>query len=327
MVSELDRSRRRAPRLDAGRDAGAVRPAVPRADLPARSRRIGAFRSAAACSSRRCCRSRPAAVPRIAPIARRARITTPDVEAAKLMDVADVLAEARARAAGRARRASAWARPGASPRTAISTRSAPWSSGVKALGLESCVTLGMLTEPQARAAQGGRARLLQSQSRHLARNITAASSRRAPIAIGSTRSAHVREAGIKVCCGGIVGMGESREDRVGMIHALATLPEHPESVPINLLVRVEGTPLARGGAARRARVRAHDRGRAHHHAALDGAALGRARGDERRDAGAVLPRRRQLDLLRPEAADHAQSRARPRSPRCSTGSAWRPLPA
>ncbi|MGA8155173.1 MAG: biotin synthase BioB, partial [Rhodoplanes sp.] len=56
--------------------------------------------------------------------------------------------------------------------------------------------------------------------------------------------AHVRESGIHVCCGGIVGMGETREDRVGMIEALANQPEHPESVPVNLLVRVEGTPLA-----------------------------------------------------------------------------------
>jgi biotin synthase len=59
---------------------------------------------------------------------------------------------------------------------------------------------------------------------------------------------HVRAAGISVCCGGIVGMGESREDRVGMIVALATLPVHPESVPINMLVQVEGTPLATGQA-------------------------------------------------------------------------------
>ncbi len=59
---------------------------------------------------------------------------------------------------------------------------------------------------------------------------------------------HVRDAGIHVCCGGIVGMGETREDRVGMIATLATLPAHPESVPINMLVQVEGTPL---GAATR----------------------------------------------------------------------------
>jgi len=58
----------------------------------------------------------------------------------------------------------------------------------------------------------------------------------------------VRDAGIHVCCGGIVGMGEAREDRVGMIAALANLPVHPESVPINMLVKVEGTPLA-GGAS------------------------------------------------------------------------------
>src|SRR5206468_11030357 len=57
---------------------------------------------------------------------------------------------------------------------------------------------------------------------------------------------HVRDAGIHVCCGGIVGMGEAREDRVGMIAALANLPVHPESVPINMLVKVEGTPLAKG---------------------------------------------------------------------------------
>ena len=56
--------------------------------------------------------------------------------------------------------------------------------------------------------------------------------------------AHVRDAGINVCAGGIVGMGESREDRAGLLQALANLPRHPESVPINLLVRVEGTPLA-----------------------------------------------------------------------------------
>ena len=59
---------------------------------------------------------------------------------------------------------------------------------------------------------------------------------------------HVREAGIHVCCGGIVGMGESEADRIGMIHALATLPEHPESVPINALVAVEGTPAAKAKA-------------------------------------------------------------------------------
>src|SRR5438093_8582818 len=58
---------------------------------------------------------------------------------------------------------------------------------------------------------------------------------------------HVRKAGITVCCGGIIGMGESDEDRIGLLHQLATLAPHPESVPINMLVRVEGTPLAQEG--------------------------------------------------------------------------------
>ena len=75
---------------------------------------------------------------------------------------------------------------------------------------------------------------------------------------------HVRAAGINVCCGGIVGMGEGAEDRAGMIATLASLPVHPESVPINMLVQVEGTPLAAERDARPAGVRAHHRGRAHH---------------------------------------------------------------
>ena len=76
------------------------------------------------------------------------------------------------------------------------------------------------------------------------RNSTARSSPRAPIRTGSTRSSAVRDAGIHVCCGGIVGMGESDDDRAGLIATLASLPQHPESVPINMLVQVEGTPLA-----------------------------------------------------------------------------------
>ena len=122
----------------------------------------------------------------------------------------------------------------------------------------------------------------------------------------------MRDAGINVCCGGIVGMGEAREDRVGMIAALANLPVHPESVPINMLVKVEGTPLADGGqidplefvrTIAVARITMP---------AVGGAALGRPRGHERGDAGALLSRRRELDLLRAEAADHAQSGTRSR---------------
>jgi biotin synthase len=115
--------------------------------------------------------------------------------------------------------------------------------GVKELGLETCVTLGMLTGPQAQKLKGAG---LDYYNHNLDTS---------PDFYGkiiSTRTyddrletlEHVRSAGIHVCCGGIVGMGETREDRVGMIQTLANLPVHPESVPINMLVRVAGTPLA-----------------------------------------------------------------------------------
>jgi biotin synthase len=115
--------------------------------------------------------------------------------------------------------------------------------GVRALGLESCVTLGMLTPPQA-------ARLKAAGLDYYNHNLD--TSPEFYGAIITTRNyqdrldtlAHIRDAGIKLCCGGIVGMGESPEDRVGLIEMLATLPVHPESVSINLLVQVAGTPLA-----------------------------------------------------------------------------------
>ena len=183
--------------------------------------------------------------------------------------------------------------------------------GVRAMGLETCVTLGMLNNAQAR-------RLKESGLDYYNHNLDTSPEFYGEIITTRTYQErldtleHVRDAGIHVCCGGIVGMGEGAEDRVGMIHALATLPVHPESVPINMLVQVEGTPLAQWRSDRSDRLRAHHRGGAHHHAAFDGAAVGRARGHDRRDAGVVFRRRRQLDLLRPEAADHAEPRGRPR---------------
>jgi biotin synthase len=116
--------------------------------------------------------------------------------------------------------------------------------GVRALGLETCATLGMLTAPQA-------ARLKDAGLDYYNHNLDTSPEFYGEII--STRIYqdrldtldHVRAAGIHVCCGGIVGMGEGRHDRIGMITTLASLPVHPESVPINLLVRVEGTPLAR----------------------------------------------------------------------------------
>jgi biotin synthase len=115
-------------------------------------------------------------------------------------------------------------------------------AGVKGLGLETCATLGMLTHDQAD-------RLKAAGLDFYNHNLDSAPEFYGAIITTRTYQdrldtlAAVRAAGIKVCCGGIVGMGEGREDRVGMIHTLATLPEHPESVPINLLVRVAGTPL------------------------------------------------------------------------------------
>lgn len=163
------------------------------------------------------------------------------VTAAPLMDPDEVVARAQeARAAGATRYClgAAW-------------RSAPdddldaicqMVERVKGLGMETCATLGMLTAEQAdRLAAAGLAYYnhnLDTSPEHYEEIIT---TRRFEDRIETL--AHVRRAGMSVCCGGILGMGESREDRVGFLHALATLPEHPESVPINRLMRTAGTPL------------------------------------------------------------------------------------
>jgi biotin synthase len=118
--------------------------------------------------------------------------------------------------------------------------------GVRALGLETCATLGMLTAKQARQLKAAGLDYynhnLDTSPEFYGEVISTRTYQERLDTLG-----HVRDAGIHVCCGGIVGMGEAREDRAGMIAALANLPVHPESVPINMLVKVEGTPLARGG--------------------------------------------------------------------------------
>ena len=115
-------------------------------------------------------------------------------------------------------------------------------SGVKAMGLETCMTLGMLTPDQAdRLAAAGLDYYnhnLDTSPEHYGEIITTRTYQDRLETL-----AHVRASGMAVCCGGIVGMGESRADRVGFLHALATLPSHPESVPINALVPVKGTVL------------------------------------------------------------------------------------
>ena len=114
--------------------------------------------------------------------------------------------------------------------------------GVSSLGMEVCCTLGMLNESQAR-------RLAQAGLHAYNHNLDTSAEFYGEII--TTRNyedrlrtlEHVRKAGITVCCGGIIGMGESDDDRIGLLYQLATLNPHPESVPINMLVRVEGTPL------------------------------------------------------------------------------------
>jgi biotin synthase len=163
------------------------------------------------------------------------------LKAEKLMQVEEVLAAAReAKAAGSQRfcMGAAWRNPKDRDMPAV----AAMVAGVRAMGLETCMTLGMLTFEQALA-------LKDAGLDYYNHNIDTSPENYSNVI--STRIfddrletlENVREAGINVCCGGIVGMGEDREDRVGFIHALATLPRHPESVPVNALVPVKGTVL------------------------------------------------------------------------------------
>jgi len=166
------------------------------------------------------------------------------VKAEKLMSLEEVLADARAAKAGGAQRfcmGAAWR----SPKDRDLDKVCAMIEGVKALGMETCVTLGMLTGAQAQ-------RLKDSGLDYYNHNLDTSPEYYEKII--TTRCYQdrldtleaVREAGIHVCCGGIVGMGETLDDRAGMIQTLASLPEHPESVPINLLVQVEGTPVSLG---------------------------------------------------------------------------------
>ena len=163
------------------------------------------------------------------------------LDASALMKVEEVLKAARQAKDGGATRfcmGAAWRNPKDRDMGAICAM----IEGVKSLGMESCATLGMLTAQQAEE-------LKAAGLDYYNHNID--TSRRYYKEIISTRTMddrietldYVRSAGLNICCGGIVGMGESRDDRIDMLHALATMPSHPQSVPINMLVRVEGTPL------------------------------------------------------------------------------------
>jgi biotin synthase len=168
------------------------------------------------------------------------------VKASRLMEASAVVAEAARAKAGGAQRfcmGAAW--------RDLKDRDLPkvaaMISGVKALGLETCVTLGMLKTHQAEALKAAG---LDFYNHNLDTGPDYYEK------VVSTRTyqdrlntlAAVRAAGIAVCCGGIVGMGETRLDRAGLLHALATLPEHPESLPINDLMPTKGTPLGQSAA-------------------------------------------------------------------------------
>ena len=164
------------------------------------------------------------------------------VKAEKLLSVDDVLDKARAAKAAGATRfcmGAAWR----APKDRDIEKVADMVGAVRALGLETCATLGMLSAPQAQA-------LKSAGLDYYNHNLDSAPEFYQTI-IG-TRDyqdrldtlEHVRAAGMKTCCGGIVGMGETREQRAGLLQTLANLDEHPQSVPINRLVQVQGTPLA-----------------------------------------------------------------------------------
>jgi biotin synthase len=165
------------------------------------------------------------------------------VAATKLMAADDIVAEARRAKANGATRfcmGAAWR----SPKDRDIDALCPAIAAVKGLGMETCVTLGMLTGPQAWKLKAAG---LDFYNHNLD------TSPEYYGAIVSTRAyadrletlGHVRDAGISVCCGGIVGMGESERDRASLLCQLANLPAHPESVPVNLLMQIEGTPLGR----------------------------------------------------------------------------------
>ncbi|WP_419727934.1 biotin synthase BioB [Lichenicola sp.] len=164
------------------------------------------------------------------------------IKATRLMAVEAVLTEAAAaKAAGASRfcMGAAWR----SPKDHDLETVCAMVEGVKALGMESCVTLGMLDQGQA-------GRLREAGLDYYNHNLDTSPEFYGTIITTRTYQerldtlAHVRDAGINVCCGGIVGMGESVADQAGLIATLASLPKHPESVPINMLVRVANTPLA-----------------------------------------------------------------------------------
>jgi len=163
------------------------------------------------------------------------------LEVEQLMEIEQVLQQARAAAASGATRfcmGAAWR----SPKQRDMPQVLAMVKGVRELGLETCMTLGMLTEGQASA-------LAEAGLDYYNHNLDTSPEFYGDIITTRTYQDrletldHVRKAGMKICSGGIVGMGEQQADRAGLLQQLANLAPHPESVPINMLVRVPGTPL------------------------------------------------------------------------------------
>ncbi|MEY4683951.1 MAG: biotin synthase BioB [Pseudomonadota bacterium] len=156
-----------------------------------------------------------------------------------IQEVLDAARRAKEQGAGRFCMGAAWR----SPTDRDIDRVCEMVEGVKSLGMETCVTLGMLTDIQTERLKG-------AGLDYYNHNLDTSESYYSEIITTRTYQdrletlERVRNHGLNVCCGGIVGMGESPEDRAGLLLQLANLPAHPESVPINLLVQVEGTPLA-----------------------------------------------------------------------------------
>ncbi len=164
-----------------------------------------------------------------------------DLKPEALMPIAEVLTAAqRAKDQGASRfcMGAAWRQP----KDKDIVRVVEMIQGVKALGLETCVTLGMLTDTQTLALKEGGLDYynhnLDTSEDYYSEVITTRTYQDRLDTLD-----RVRDAGINVCCGGIVGMGEGQQDRAKLLLQLANMPKHPESVPINMLVQVEGTPL------------------------------------------------------------------------------------
>jgi len=166
--------------------------------------------------------------------------TAIDVE--PMLDLQQVIAAAKtAKASGATRFCMGAA--GRSPKQQELHAVVAMITAVKALGLETCVTLGMLDAEQTQT-------LKQAGLDYYNHNLDTSADYYTSVITTRTYQdrldtlTHLRAAGIKVCCGGIIGMGESRRDRAGLLQTLANLPQHPESVPINQLIPIAGTPLA-----------------------------------------------------------------------------------